>query len=110
MAGPNAAIWATQPVVTVEDSGGNKVSTSTASVTLAVAAERGWHAGLHQPDGRPPTAGVATFAGCKITGTAGTYSLSATATRAQLRHEHTFTITAGAGSQLAFTTQPGGGG
>ena len=39
--GANGVAWTTQPVVTVEDSGGNTVTTSTASVTLAIATQPG---------------------------------------------------------------------
>src|SRR6202000_1377846 len=55
-------------------------------------------------------AGVATFAGCKITGKAGTYSLSATTTGGPTAATSaTFTITPGTASQLLFTVQPGNG-
>ena len=65
--------------MTVEDSGGNKVTTGYASVTLGLAQNAGGTLACTNPT-VTANAGVATFAGCKITGTAGTYSLSATAT------------------------------
>ena len=72
--GANGATWTTQPEVSVEDSGGNAVTGATASITLALApSPRRRHPRLHhQPqDG---AAGVATFAGCKITGVGGLHA------------------------------------
>ena len=52
---------------------------------------------------------MATFAGCKITGKTGSYTLNASATGLTGATSTSFTITIGAATQLAFTTQPGGG-
>ena len=53
---------------------------------------------------------MATFAGCKITGTIGTtYTLTAAASGFTTITSNAFSITIGAASQLVFTTQPGGG-
>jgi len=71
-----------QPVVTVEDSGGNTVTSSPASVTLAIYAYTGGTEGTLSCATNPvnASAGVATFAGCTITGgTATYYTLEATA-------------------------------
>jgi len=72
----------TQPAVSVEDSGGNVVTTNnTASVTLAIATQPRSGSSL-TCDTNPKTAaaGVATFTGCQIAGgRRGTYTLSATA-------------------------------
>jgi hypothetical protein len=81
--GPSGVSFTAQPVVNVEDSNGNTVSSGTnsnASITLAVASQLGTGATLAcSPNPLAASAGVATFVGCKITGTAGGYTLSATA-------------------------------
>jgi hypothetical protein len=81
--GAGGVAFATQPVVNVEDGNGNTVSSGTnsnASVTLAIASQPGTGATLAcTTNPLVATAGVATFAGCKITGTAGAYTMSATA-------------------------------
>ena len=99
--------FATQPVVTVEDANGNTVTTDTGTVTLAINSyPAGTSGGSAQgtlgctTNTVTAVAGVATFAGCQITGkaAAGTYTLSATAaglTAATIEH---VTITAGAAS------------
>ncbi len=79
--GANGATWTTQPAVSVEDSGGNVVTSDhTASVTLAIATQPR-KGGTLTCTANPKTAaaGVATFAGCQITGRTGTYTLSASA-------------------------------
>src|SRR5207253_1948159 len=69
--------FATQPVVSVEDSFGNLVTSDTSTVTLSIASGPG--AGVLGCTGglsKAAVAGVATFAGCQITGSAaaGTYT------------------------------------
>jgi hypothetical protein len=67
--------------VSVEDSGGNVVSTNnTASITLAIATQPR-NGATFTCDTNPKTAanGVATFTGCQITGRRGAYTLSASA-------------------------------
>ena len=107
--GANTAAWTAQPKVLVEDSGGNTVTSGSSNVTLAIAENAG---GILACTTNPvaTTAGVATFAGCKITGTAGTYSLSAAAPGLTSGTSSTFTLTAGPATQVVFSTQPGGGG
>lgn len=101
---------ATQPKVSVEDSGGNVVAGNTSAVTLAIGSHPGSGAALSCTR-NPVTAsgGVASFAGCKITGKAGSYTLKATARNLTSATSSSFSITAGAAAKLAFTTQPGGG-
>ena len=76
--GANGAVWGTQPAVTVEDAGGNTVTTATNSITLAIGTNPG---GTLACTTNPLNAntGSANFAGCKITGKAGTYTLTAAA-------------------------------
>ena len=86
------------------------VTGSTSSVTLAIASQPGSGATL-SCTANPVTAsaGVAAFAGCKITGKAGSYTLKATSSGLTSATSSTFAVTAGAAAKLAFTTQPGGG-
>ena len=106
--GGNTATWTTQPIATIEDSGGNK-TTSTANVTLAIAENAGGTLGCTHVT-VAAVAGVATFAGCEITGTAGIYSLSASSGLLSAGTSSDFTISAGPATQVVFSTQPGGGG
>ena len=105
--GANAATWTTQPQVAVQDVGGNTVN-STTSITLALGTNPG---GTLACTTNPlaATGGTSSFAGCKITGKAGSYTLTAAATGLTGTTSTAFTITAGPATQLVFTTQPGGG-
>jgi hypothetical protein len=106
--GANGAAWPTQPVLTVEDSGGNTVTGSSASVTLAIASQPGSGASLScTANPKAASSGVATFAGCAITGTAGSYTISASSSGLSSATSNSFSITAGAAAKLVFTTQPG---
>ena len=73
----NGVAFSAQPVVQVEDSGGNVVTSPSASVTLGIASGAGTLGGC-TTNPLTTTSGVATFAGCEITGTAASYTLSAT--------------------------------
>jgi Spherulation-specific family 4 len=108
--GGNGSAWSTQPAVSVEDSGGNVVTGSASSVTLAIASQPGSGATLRCTS-NPVTAsaGVASFKGCEITGKAGNYTLKATAANLTSATTSTFAVTAGPATRLVFTTQPGGG-
>jgi Spherulation-specific family 4 len=102
--------WPAQPAVSVEDASGKVVTGDTSSVTLAIASQPGTGATLTCPANPvTATAGVAAFAGCQITGTAGTYTLQATDGTLTPATSSTFSVSVGAAAQLAFTTQPGGG-
>jgi len=95
--------FGTQPVVTIQDAGGNTVTTDTNAVTLAIGSGPGTLAGCSATT----TAGVASFSGCTLD-TAGSYTLSATDTIDGFHvTSGSFEVTVGAASQLAFTTQPG---
>ncbi len=108
--GANGAIWSSQPVVTVEDSGGNTVTTSSAPVTLSINSQPGVGATLScTTNPLTATSGVASFAGCKITGKTGSYTLTAAATGLTSAASNALPITVGPATQLVFTTQPGGG-
>ena len=101
----NGVAFSAQPVVKVEDSGGNVVTSSSASISLTPSS------GALSCTTNPLTAssGVATFAGCAITGTAGSgYSLSAAATGLTTATSGSFSLATGAATQLVFTTSPVG--
>ena len=113
-----ATNFATSPTVTVEDAGGNTVTTDTGPVALSIASYNAGNGGSAQGTlACTPTspvnavAGIATFTNCQITGTAGagTYTLNATRTGLATATSSNVTITAGGATQLAFTTQPVGG-
>jgi hypothetical protein len=105
-----ATNFTTSPKVSVEDAGGNVVTTDTGSVTLAVAS--GPAGTLSCSNTGFPTiaavAGVATFTSCQINGTAaaGTYTLSATRSGLTTATSGSVVINAGTATKLAFTTQP----
>jgi hypothetical protein len=96
--------FATQPVVKVQDAGGNTVTTSSAPVSLSIT----------NPAGATLTcttnpvnavAGVASFAGCKID-KIGTYTLTAVSSGLTSGVSGSVTITVGAATKLGFTTSP----
>src|SRR5450631_12542 len=68
-------VFATQPVVTVQDAGGNTVTSST-SITLSITSGGATLTCTQNPTNA--SSGVATFAGCRIS-TAGTFTLTASA-------------------------------
>ena len=104
--GTGGTVWTTQPVVTVEDAGGNTVS-SAASIKLAIGTGNGALTCTTNP--LNATAGVATFAGCKINLSGTNDTLTATSTGLTTATSNPFNITVGAAAQLVFTAQPGGG-
>ncbi|MBT2531025.1 hypothetical protein J7E83_02580 [Arthrobacter sp. ISL-48] len=100
-----STVFATQPVVAVQDAGGN-TTTSTAPVTLSITNPAG---AVLSCTINPVTAasGVAGFAGCSID-KPGTYTLTATSSGLSTGVSSTFTITAGPATKLTFTTSPSG--
>jgi hypothetical protein len=112
-----AAAFAAQPVVKIQDANGITVTTgaaSTASVTLAVTVGTGFGGGGAIACTANPVvavAGIATFAGCNIPKSGIGYTLLATSVPVlSSATSSPFNITPNAGTlTLAFTTQPGGG-
>ena len=111
------ATFATQPVLTAKDANGNTVSGFTDAVTLNITgytAGGGGHtqgslAGATNPV--TAVAGVATFAGCQITGTGGRGHLHAQRHRRRPDRDHRRAPSPSRpepATQLVFTTQPGG--
>ena len=108
--GADGAAFGTQPVVTIEDTSGNTVTTSNATVTLGINTQPATGAALTCANNAvAANAGVASFANCKIVGKIGNYTLSATMTGPITGTSTPFAITVGAASQLVVTTQPVGG-
>ena len=107
--GTGGSDLSTQPVVAVQDAGGNTVTTATNSITLAIGTNPS--GGTLSVTTNPVTAvnGVATFAGIKINLVGTGYTLTATPSGGLTAATSTaFNITVGAASQVAFTQQPGG--
>ena len=98
-----------QPTVTIEDAGGNTVTTDTNPVTMAIGTNPS--AGtLSTCASSATTNGVAAFTGCKINTIGSGYTLAASDTTESLTQTSTtFNIALGPAAQLAFTTQPGNG-
>ncbi|MCU1602393.1 MAG: sle, partial [Frankiales bacterium] len=94
----------TQPVVTVEDAGGNPVAGATGKVTLGFTNGDGPLACQDQTievqDGR------ALFAGCSLARTASAYHLTAS-WNGHSATSQAFAVTAGPATSLVFTAQPG---
>ena len=106
--------FGTQPVVAIEDAGGNTVTTgtgSTDSITIAIASGTGTLSCTNTGNlTRTTRNGVVNrFSGCSIAlGTQGTFKLSATDnTRTLVVGTSTPFTVAGAASQLVFKTSPG---
>jgi len=110
--------FTTQPSVSVEDANGNVVTSDTSTVTLAVSSYTPGNGGTAQGTlactgglGKAAVLGVATFAGCNITGTAaaGSYVLSATDGILTSTTTSAVSVITGSASKLLVTTQPVGG-
>ncbi len=95
--------FTTQPVIAIRDVSGNQ-TTSTASVTAAIASGTGTLSGTTTV---AAVNGVATFTNLQITG-GGAHTLTFTSAGLTAATSTSFTIGAGAPTQLAMTTQPAG--
>jgi hypothetical protein len=102
--GTAASAWAQQPAVTVQDAGGNPVTGSSASITLAIGTNPGGGTLTCTANPRAASSGVATYAGCKINKAGTGYTLTATATGLTSATSSPFDIVAGPGTKLAFTS------
>ncbi len=107
-AGVAAQVFTIQPVVAVQDAGGNTVTTgasSTATVTLAIGSNPG--GGTLTCTGglsRNAVAGVATFAGCSINSAGVGYTLVATSTGLTSATSTAFTVTVAGGSITLYNS------
>jgi hypothetical protein len=100
-----------QPVVTAQDAGGNTVTSFSSTVTLSIVANTGSAgAALTNCSGSTARNGVASFSNCEIDKAGSGYQLHASANSGALTGDSaTFDVAVGSVTQLAFTTQPGGG-
>jgi len=93
--------------VAVQDAGGNTVTSSSASITVAIGTNpsSGTLAGTKTVNA---VSGVATFSSLSIDKTGTGYTLSASSTGLSGATSSAFNITAGTAVKLGFTSQPGG--
>src|SRR5205085_1470398 len=96
--------FATQPKVTVQDAGGNTVTTDSSTLTLAIGTNPG--GGSLSGCSSSETSGVFTLSGCKIDKTGTGYTLHATDASLTATDSSSFNITVGSAAQIAFTQQP----
>jgi hypothetical protein len=96
----------TQPVVAVEDSSGDLLTTGSYSIFLQIKSGSGTLVCSPTSNSVSSSSGLATFAGCKITGTQGPYTLTATSGSYTAPTSSSFTV-AGSATKLAFITSPG---
>jgi sugar lactone lactonase YvrE len=93
--------------VAVLDAGGNRVTTSTASVTMSVTSGSGAvGAALGGTVTQPAASGVATFDNLAIDKAASGYTLTASSSSVTGAASSSFTVMAGPASSLAILTQP----
>ena len=98
-------VFGTQPIVAVQDLGGNTVNTDTSSVTLTLTTPAGATLTCTNASPLPAVAGVAAFTACKVD-LANTYTLHAVDGALTPGTSSAFVISVGAAAQLAFTQQP----
>ncbi len=106
--GTGGVNWPTQPKVAVQDALGNTVTSSSASVTLAITPATGNPSGVLTCTTNPLAAvsGVASFAGCKIDLAGSGYSLTATAAGLTTVVSNPFNVAVGPATKLVYTQQP----
>ncbi len=101
------AAFTTQPVVTARDAANNTVANYSGTVTLAIKSGTGTSGAALSGCNGTLVNGVTSFTGCKLDKSGTGYQLRATdGTRTV--DGTAFNVTAGAVSQLVFTTQPAG--
>ncbi|MDX6216170.1 MAG: trimeric autotransporter adhesin, partial [Frankiales bacterium] len=105
--GAGGEAWDHQPAVSIEDAGGNLVSSATATVTLTRTSGQGSGALTCKDLAVPAQHGVARFDDCAIDRAGTGYTLDADASVGS-DTSHPFDITTGAPAALRFATQPGG--
>ena len=93
--------FTTEPAVTVEDAGGNTVTTDSSTVTLTANGGAGVITGCSQTE----TDGVVAFSGCSIN-TDGTYTITAADSTLTTASSGSIVVGTGVPAQLVFTTEP----
>jgi trimeric autotransporter adhesin len=99
----------TQPKVAIQDQYGNTVTTDTSNVTLAIGTNPGSGTLTCTTNPVAASAGIASFAGCRIDKIGTGYTLTATDGSLTSATSNTFNVTVGPAAKLAFTQQPSGG-
>ena len=102
--------FGTQPKLTVEDAGGNAVTTDASTVNLAITSGTGTSGATLSGCSQSEAAGVISFAGCNIDKSGNGYTLTATDVSSSgtlTATSATFNVSVGAPAQLAFTQTPG---
>ncbi len=108
--GTGGIAWQDQPVVEIQDAGGNLVTTGTANVALTITTGTGSGTLTCSANQLPAVRGVAAFSGCAIDRTASAYTLTATDEADHLTAiSQPFAVTVGDPAQLLFTAEPSGG-
>lgn len=97
----NGFAFTTQPVVRITDASGNTNSSFTGNVVARIATGTGGT--LSGDTTTAAVAGIATFTNLKITGTAGSFTLSFTPAGLTLATSNSFTLTPGSAAKLAVT-------
>ena len=104
--GTAGVAWTQQPVVEIRDAYTNLCSTSTDAVALTLSTGTGALSGTTSVNA---VAGVASFSDLSLNLSGSDKILTASSAGTTPAVSSSFTITAAAASQLAITTQPGGG-
>ncbi len=97
--------WSQQPTVQVLDIYGNVVTSSSASISMALSTGTG---GLSGTTSVSASSGLATFSGLSVQ-LAGLKKVTASSAGLTSAVSNSFTIVAATAAQLAFSLQPGGG-
>jgi hypothetical protein len=92
----NGTAFPTQPVVVIQDAGGNTVTSSGSPVTLTISPPAGGSTLTCTSNPKSAVSGVVTFGGCSIN-TAGTYTLTAASGTLTTATSNSFVITSGGG-------------
>jgi hypothetical protein len=92
--------------VEVQDAGGNRVTTASNSIALAIGNNAGPSAVLSGTTPVSATSGVATFTGMSIDSAGNAYTLVATTGGLTQATSNAFNITVGAAAELGFLQQP----
>lgn len=95
-------------VATIQDASGNTVTSSTATVNVAITTNPGGGT-LSGTVSKAAASGVATFADLSINKSGTGYKLTLTSTGLTSAASSTFNVTAGTATQVVFTQEPGGG-
>ncbi|NDD64455.1 MAG: hypothetical protein EBZ36_10850, partial [Acidobacteria bacterium] len=104
--GPSGAALARQPVVVIQDSGGNTVTNASTTVTVALVSGTGLAGTLSVPT----TGGTAAFTNLALTGTVATnFVLRFTAPGLTDADSNVVNVLPGAATNLAIVTPPTGG-